>query len=111
MANCRHTLSNLGIPEAKVHYLSKYPDGEDYRTSPSQSKSEINEIATEERERYAKEFLSEIQSLRDPNYSSDDDSEIEDDIAAVEYESDNDEYSAPRAKRGKSRLKGDTYGW
>ncbi len=111
MANCRHTLSNLGIPEAKVHYLSPYPDGEDYRTSSSQSKSKINEIATEERERYSQKFLTEIQSLRDSDYLSGDDSEVESDIGAVEYESDNDEYIAPRSKRGKSRLGGDTYGW
>ena len=110
MANCRHTLANLGIPEAKVLYASPYPDGEDYRSSPSQTKTELNEIASSERETYAEELTDEITNLKSSGYVSDPDSEDEDDIEAVEYESDYDEYTAPRAKRGKSRLDSSVYG-
>lgn len=102
MANCRGTLSHLGIPDDKVHYGYDYPDREDVRTNKKQSKSDLNEQASELREEAAQKFAKHVKWLS-TDHDSDNESEDEDDVVD-ENESDYDEDEAPRRKRKVKKL-------
>jgi hypothetical protein len=104
MAHCRTTLKGMGIPDDKVFYGFPYPDREDVRKSKKEKKKELNEKASKKREKHNQAMEDDVVWLRDHH---DSEAESEDDKNVVdEYESDYDEYEAPRRKRKVKKLAG-----
>lgn len=98
LAECRHTLASLGIPDNRVYFASEYVEGEDVRTSKGQTPSQINQVAQERREQSNSEMARLIARLAEGE-DSEAESEAEDNVED-EYESDYEgDEKQPRRKR------------
>ncbi|MEO1367272.1 MAG: hypothetical protein AAFX50_08840 [Acidobacteriota bacterium] len=104
MANCRSTLSDLGIPEDKIFFGHEYADREDMRQTPGQSPSDLNEQASSHRHHHNSAMENDVKWLAS-NYDSDSESEDEGDVVD-EYEEDYGEKAPTRRKKAIKKLAG-----
>lgn len=97
MANCRDTLSGLGIKDQQVYFSSEYADREDMRHHAHESSSYLNEQASKHRGEHGTQHAKDVTWLA-TDYDSEPPSEDESDVVD-EYESDYGERPQKRRKR------------
>ncbi|MEO1088390.1 MAG: hypothetical protein AAFY88_29510, partial [Acidobacteriota bacterium] len=100
MANCRSTLSDLGIPNNKIFFGHEYADREDMRKNKGQSSSSLNQEASTHRLHHNTELEKDVKWLS-TDYDSESESEDESDVVD-EYEED---YGEKKPKKRKRPLK------
>ncbi len=104
LANCRHTLSGIGIPHNKIHYAFDYVDGEDMRSKPDQALSGLHDLASTHRGRH-NDMMEEKVAQLGKYHDSDDESENDDDVLD-EYEHHYGENEAEKRKKKSGGLAG-----
>lgn len=104
MANCRHTLGTMGIPDQEVFFGSEYADRDDMRHHAHESASSLNQLASQHRGHHGATHERDVSWLT-TDYDSEPPSEDENDVVD-EYESDYGEEPQPRRKRPLKNLKG-----
>ena len=107
MANCRGTLSGLGIPKDKIFFASPYPDRTAVVSPPNSSLSAQNTLASTERKKHATAFGKDIDFIHG---DADSDTESEDEADVVdEYEEDYGEKAPKFRKRINKKLTGKAF--